>query len=86
MPPTWLPVVKAVVQPIVGALPALILVIFAGLLGLLGLACETHRRDYALAYADRFTNLAIVLIGGRHESTSNRRLTSRTNHEPSSSR
>ena len=38
MPPTWLPVVKAVIQPIVGALPALILVIFAGLLGLLGLA------------------------------------------------
>lgn len=45
--------VRALAQSVVGALPALILVIFAELLSLLGLACEEGRRSYALAYADR---------------------------------
>ena len=64
----WFVAVKAVVQPVAGALPALILVIFAGLLGLLGLACDEGKRAYALAYAGHFTRLAAVLIGARQDS------------------
>lgn len=63
MPPPWPTGVKAVAQSLAGALPALILVIFAGLLSLLGLVCDQGRRDYALAYADRFVDLAAVLVG-----------------------
>jgi len=73
MSPPWLAGVKAVVQPVVGALPALLLVVFAGLLGLVALACEKERRGYALAYADRFTDLAVVLVGARPAPRSNRR-------------
>jgi hypothetical protein len=61
--PTWLSGVKAVAQSVAGALPALMLVIFAGALSLLGLACDQGRRAYALAYADRFIDLAAVLVG-----------------------
>jgi hypothetical protein len=61
--PTWLSGVTAVAQSVAGALPALMLVIFAGALSLLGLACDQDRRDYALAYADRFIDLAAVLVG-----------------------
>jgi hypothetical protein len=46
-----------------GAVPALVLVIFAGVLALLGLACDHGRRAYALDYADRFVDLAAVLVG-----------------------
>lgn len=63
--PTWPPVVKAVVQPVVGALPALVLVVFAGVLGLLALACEEKRREYALAYAEKFVSLAAVVVGSQ---------------------
>ena len=67
MAPTWLSGVKAVAQSVAGALPALMLVIFAGALSLLGLACDQGRRAYALAYAlayaDRFIDLAAVLVG-----------------------
>jgi len=38
-------------------------VIFAGVLALLGLACDHGRRAYALDYADRFVDLAAVLVG-----------------------
>jgi hypothetical protein len=67
---SWLAGLKAVAQPVAGALPALMLVIFAGLLALLGLICEEGRRSYALAYADRFVDLASVLVGrqGKHRS------------------
>jgi hypothetical protein len=61
--PTWLSSGKAVAQSVAGALPALVLVIFAGVLALLGLACDHGRRAYALAYADRFVDLAAVLVG-----------------------
>jgi hypothetical protein len=40
-----------------------VLVLFAGVLALLGLACDPGRRVYALAYADRFVDLAAVLVG-----------------------
>jgi hypothetical protein len=55
--------VKAVAQPVAAALPALVLVLFAGVLALLGLACDQDRRAYALDYADRFIDLAAVLLG-----------------------
>lgn len=54
---------KSVCQIGAGALPALVLVIFAGVFALLGLACDHDRRGYALAYADRFIELAAVLVG-----------------------
>jgi hypothetical protein len=63
MNPSWLTGLKPVAQALAGALPALVIVIFAGLLALLALACEPGRRSYALDYADRFTNLAAVLVG-----------------------
>jgi hypothetical protein len=63
MAPTWVAMVKAAVQPIAGALPALILVLFAGLLGLLALACGEARRQYALEYAEKITGLAAVVVG-----------------------
>jgi lactam utilization protein B len=60
--PSWLSGGKAVAQAVAGAAPALVLVIFAGALALLGLACDHGRRAYALAYADRFIDLAAVLV------------------------
>lgn len=63
MAPTWLSGMKTVAQSVAGILPALMLVIFAGLLALLGLICEEGRRAYALAYADRIVDLAAVLVG-----------------------
>jgi hypothetical protein len=56
----------AVVRAVTGALPALLVVVFAGLLALLGLACGPGRRDYALDYADRLIDLAAVLVGRDH--------------------
>jgi hypothetical protein len=67
MSPTWLGGVKTVVQAAAGALPALLVVVFAGLLALLALGCGPHRRSYALAYADRLINLAAVLVGTPQE-------------------
>jgi hypothetical protein len=63
MAPTWLSGVKAVAQSVAGMLPALVLVIFAGVLALLGLVCDQGRRTYALDYADRLVVLAAVLVG-----------------------
>jgi hypothetical protein len=48
---------------IVGAVPALLLVTFAGVLALLALACGPDRRAFALDYADRLTDLAAVVVG-----------------------
>jgi len=60
---TWLPAAKSIVQPVAGAVPALLLVFFAGLLGLIALACEEKRRSYALAYAGQIIKLAAVVVG-----------------------
>jgi hypothetical protein len=58
--PTWL----AVLRSIVGALPALVVAVFAGLLALLGLlGRDAGRRTYALDYATRLVELATVLVG-----------------------
>jgi hypothetical protein len=40
----------------------LVLVVFAGVLGLLALACEEKRREYALAYVEKFVNLAARFV------------------------
>src|SRR5262249_58914990 len=61
--PGWATSLRAVAQAIAGALPALLLVIFAGLLALLALACGPGRRAFALDYADRLTDLATVVVG-----------------------
>jgi hypothetical protein len=70
MNPSWLTGLKPVAQALAGALPALVIVIFAGILSLLALACEPERRSYALDYADRFTNLAAVLVGQQRQTES----------------
>ena len=46
----------------IGALPALLAVVFAGVIALLALLLDTGRRDYALQIADRFIKFAAVLI------------------------
>jgi len=54
---------RAIAQAIAGAVPALLVVIFTGLLALLALACGPGRRAYALEYADRLIDLAAVVVG-----------------------
>jgi hypothetical protein len=44
-------------------LPASLVAIFAGVVGLLALFLDTDRRQYALDYADRCVDFAAVLIG-----------------------
>ena len=63
MPPGWTTSLRAVAQAVVGAVPALLVVIFAGLLALLALACGPGRRAYALDSVDRLTALAAVVVG-----------------------
>ena len=67
MLPPWLSGVRAVVQAVAGAPPALVLVVFAGVLGLIALPFEQGRRAYALDFADRLVGLAKVLVGGHQE-------------------
>ncbi|GAB1646790.1 hypothetical protein KRMM14A1259_72130 [Krasilnikovia sp. MM14-A1259] len=69
----WLPISRSVVQPIAGALSAVVLVVFAGLLGLLALGCGEGRRLYALDYADKFIDLAGRLVGARPTARTARR-------------
>jgi hypothetical protein len=52
-----------VTSPVAGALPALLIVAFAGILAFFALPCDPGRRAYALAYADRLIDLAAVLVG-----------------------
>ncbi len=47
----------------VGLIPATLTVIFAGLIALIALALDSDRRQYALDLADRFVDLAAVLVG-----------------------
>jgi hypothetical protein len=61
--PGWTTGLRAVAQAVAGAVPALLVVIFAGLLALLALACGPGRRAFALDYADRLTDLAAVVVG-----------------------
>lgn len=48
---------------LLGMLPALVTVIFAGVIALLALLMDKQRRDYALQVADRFYKFATVLVG-----------------------
>jgi hypothetical protein len=64
--PAWLDGLRTVVQPVAGALPALTIVLFAGLLAVLGLPAGPGGRAYALAYADRLIELAAVVVGVHH--------------------
>lgn len=50
---------------LLGILPALLTVLFAGVIALLALVMDKQRRNYALQIADRFYNLAAVLVGAR---------------------
>jgi hypothetical protein len=52
-----------VVRTIVLALPAVLVVVFAGIIALLSLALNKERRDYALQFAERSVELAAVLVG-----------------------
>jgi hypothetical protein len=79
--PSWLSGGKAVAQAVAGAAPAVVLVIFAGVLALLGLACDHGRRAYALDYADRFVDLAAVLVG-RPRGSSRRATGAGSQHPP----
>lgn len=68
-----LPPPDEIVQPIAGALPALLLVLFAGLLAFAGLPWGAGGRAYTLAYADRLIDLAGVLVGRHRNSPQARR-------------
>jgi hypothetical protein len=46
-----------------GIIPATLIVLFAGLVALIALALDSGRRQYALDFADRFVDLAAVLVG-----------------------
>ncbi|WP_018505358.1 hypothetical protein [Parafrankia discariae] len=69
MPSPWLTGLRELVQPIAGALPALLLVLFAGLLAFAGLPWGAGGRTYTLAYADRLIELAAVLVGRNRKAT-----------------
>jgi hypothetical protein len=47
----------------VGIIPATLTVLFAGLVALIALALDSGRRQYALDLADRFVDMASVLVG-----------------------
>jgi hypothetical protein len=53
-----------VLLAIAGLIPAIIIVLFAGVIGFIALTLDTGRRRYALDLVERFTALASVLIGG----------------------
>ncbi|MCM3883327.1 hypothetical protein [Frankia sp. R82] len=67
MSPPWLAGLREIVQPLAGALPALLLVLFAGLLAFAGLPWGPGGRTYTLAYADRLVKLAAILVGRHRE-------------------
>jgi hypothetical protein len=51
-----------VLQVIAGIIPAILIVLFAGLIALIALALDPDRRQYALDLAERFADLASVLV------------------------
>ena len=46
-----------------GLVPATLIVLFSGIIALIALALGADRRQYALDLADRFADLAAVLVG-----------------------
>jgi hypothetical protein len=69
VPPARATSLKVVAQAVAGAAPALLVVIFAGLLALFALACGPGRRAYALDSVDRLTDLAAVIVGRSNRPT-----------------
>jgi len=57
------PLSMPIVRVVVGAVPALVVVVFAGLIALIALFMSKERRDYALGMAERSVDLAAVLVG-----------------------
>lgn len=57
------PVSGRTLQMVAGLVPATLVVLFGGIVALLALALDDSRRQYALDLADRFVNLAAVLVG-----------------------
>ena len=55
-------------EPLV-AVPAVLIVLFAGLVAALALAMDRERRDYALDFARVCTDLAAVLVNGTYPKT-----------------
>ena len=58
------------IRCVVGAVPALVVVVFAGLIALLGLFVGDDRRQYVLDLMDRFIDLTGVLVGFRRTAPS----------------
>lgn len=52
-----------IVRPIIMALPALLVVLFVGMIALLALVMNEPRRNYALDFSKRGIDLAKVLVG-----------------------
>jgi len=52
-----------VLQVVAGIIPAILIVVFVGLATLIALVLDSDRRQYALDLADRFADLASVLVG-----------------------
>ncbi len=50
-------------RAVIGVIPATVVVVFAGLLARLALCFDAGRRQYALELAERFTDLAFVIVG-----------------------
>lgn len=61
--PLSLPLPPSLIRVVFGAVPALVTVVFAGLITFLALFMDKQRHDYALRVADRFVLLAAVLVG-----------------------
>jgi hypothetical protein len=55
-----------------GLVPATLIVLFSGIIALIALALGTDRRQYALDLADRFADLAAVLVGANRPPPRNR--------------
>jgi hypothetical protein len=51
------------IRCLVAAVPALVLVLFAGLIGFIGLFMGKDRHEYVLALTTKLTDLARVLMG-----------------------
>jgi hypothetical protein len=58
------PLAWRVIHMTAGIIPATLIVLFAGIIALIALALDSGRRQYALELAERFIDLASVLVGG----------------------
>jgi hypothetical protein len=57
---------------LLGSVPALLTVVFAGIIALLALALDKGRREYSLEVSDRFIKFAAVLVGTGQPSSARR--------------